>query len=93
MASTVMKEGQGAAMRDMAKDDREKAKKISPFSENNVCLSRMGQMMPAFVDQAFELEFDGESHLFQFMMQRVRMVWDGGGEGPAVCRGLFSVSV
>lgn len=84
MASTVMKEGQGTAMRDMAKDDKEKAKNMSHFSENNLCLSRMGQIMSAFVDQAFELEFDGESHLFQFMTQRVRVVWDGA-RGRSCC--------
>lgn len=78
--------GAGDSNKDMVKDDREKAKNMSHFSENNVCLPRMGHIMSAFtpVDQAFE--FDGESHLFQFMMQKVRVVWDGGGEGLAVPR-------
>lgn len=49
------------------------------------------------VDQAFELEFDGESHLFLFMMQSMRVVWDEGGKVLTVCKAfslfLFNIVV
>ena len=40
------------------KGGHEDSKNMSHFSENNVCLHRMGQLVSAFANQAVELEVD-----------------------------------
>lgn len=45
-------------MVDVTKGDLTKAKNMLDFSENNICLHRLGRMIAAFGSQAFELEFD-----------------------------------
>lgn len=42
----------------VTKDDMSKAKNMLRFSENNVYLYRMGQIMSVFGNQAFDLDFD-----------------------------------
>lgn len=54
----MMKVVQRTAVKNVTREDRKTAKNMSHFSENNVCLHRMGQLMSAFANEAFELEVD-----------------------------------
>lgn len=59
IASTVMSEGQRTTKHGRCDKGRPtKAKNMLDFSENNICLHRLGRIIAAFGSQAFELEFD-----------------------------------